>query len=422
MLDLKFIRENLKIVKKAIKDKHEKVNLNRLIALDEERRELVVKVDRLKHTRNVVSKEIGRLKSKGEDMSQKVAEMRKLGGEIEELDNKIRGLEKKVYDILTMVPNIPHDSVPTGTEKKNIIVSEWGSERSFDFEPLPHWELGSALDILDFAAGSKISGSNFPIYKGAGAGIERALINFMLDAHIKNGYKEIFPPFLVNRDSMFGTGQLPKLEEDMYICEVDDLFLNPTAEVPLINIHRNEILKGENLPIKYVGYTACFRREAGSYGKETRGLLRVHQFNKVELIKFTTPETSYEELETLLSDATRILQQLEIPYRVSLLASGEMSFASAKTYDIEVWAPGVKKWLEVSSVSNCTDFQARRAGIRFRRKKGEKAEFVHILNGSGVATPRTLTAILEHYQNRDGSITIPKVLRPYMNGAAKIKH
>lgn len=422
MLDLKFIRENLKIVKKAIKDKHEKVNLNRLIALDEERRELVVKVDRLKHTRNVVSKEIGRLKSKGEDMSQKVAEMRKLGGEIEELDNKIRGLEKKVYDILTMVPNIPHDSVPTGTEKKNIIVSEWGSERSFDFEPLPHWELGSALDILDFAAGSKISGSNFPIYKGAGAGIERALINFMLDAHIKNGYKEIFPPFLVNRDSMFGTGQLPKLEEDMYICEVDDLFLNPTAEVPLINIHRNEILKGENLPIKYVGYTACFRREAGSYGKETRGLLRVHQFNKVELIKFTTPETSYEELETLLSDATRILQQLEIPYRVSLLASGEISFASAKTYDIEVWAPGVKKWLEVSSVSNCTDFQARRAGIRFRRKKGEKAEFVHILNGSGVATPRTLTAILEHYQNRDGSITIPKVLRPYMNGAAKIKH
>lgn len=422
MLDLKFIRENLKIVKKAIKDKHEKVNLNRLIALDEERRELVVKVDRLKHTRNVVSKEIGRLKSKGEDMSQKVAEMRKLGGEIEELDNKIRGLEKKVYNILTMVPNIPHDSVPTGTEKKNIIVSEWGSERSFDFEPLPHWELGSALDILDFAAGSKISGSNFPIYKGAGAGIERALINFMLDAHIKNGYKEIFPPFLVNRDSMFGTGQLPKLEEDMYICEVDDLFLNPTAEVPLINIHRNEILKGENLPIKYVGYTACFRREAGSYGKETRGLLRVHQFNKVELIKFTTPETSYEELETLLSDATRILQQLEIPYRVSLLASGEISFASAKTYDIEVWAPGVKKWLEVSSVSNCTDFQARRAGIRFRRKKGEKAEFVHILNGSGVATPRTLTAILEHYQNRDGSITIPKVLRPYMNGAAKIKH
>lgn len=422
MLDLKFIRENLKIVKKAIKDKHEKVNLNRLIALDEERRVLVVKVDSLKHTRNVVSKEIGRLKSKGEDMSQKVAEMRKLGGEIEELDNKIRGLEKKVYDILTMVPNIPHDSVPTGTEKKNIIVSEWGSERSFDFEPLPHWELGSALDILDFAAGSKISGSNFPIYKGAGAGIERALINFMLDAHIKNGYKEIFPPFLVNRDSMFGTGQLPKLEEDMYICEVDDLFLNPTAEVPLINIHRNEILKGENLPIKYVGYTACFRREAGSYGKETRGLLRVHQFNKVELIKFTTPETSYEELETLLSDATRILQQLEIPYRVSLLASGEMSFASAKTYDIEVWAPGVKKWLEVSSVSNCTDFQARRAGIRFRRKKGEKAEFVHILNGSGVATPRTLTAILEHYQNRDGSITIPKVLRPYMNGAAKIKH
>jgi len=422
MLDLKFIRENLKIVKKAIKDKHEKVNLNRLIALDEERRELVVKVDRLKHTRNVVSKEIGRLKSKGEDMSQKVAEMRKLGGEIEELDNKIRGLEKKVYDILTMVPNIPHDSVPTGTEKKNIIVSERGSERSFDFEPLPHWELGSALDILDFAAGSKISGSNFPIYKGAGAGIERALINFMLDAHIKNGYKEIFPPFLVNRDSMFGTGQLPKLEEDMYICEVDDLFLNPTAEVPLINIHRNEILKGENLPIKYVGYTACFRREAGSYGKETRGLLRVHQFNKVELIKFTTPETSYEELETLLSDATRILQQLEIPYRVSLLASREISFASAKTYDIEVWASGVKKWLEVSSVSNCTDFQARRAGIRFRRKKGEKAEFVHILNGSGVATPRTLTAILEHYQNRDGSITIPKVLRPYMNGAAKIKH
>lgn len=422
MLDLKFIRENLKIVKKAIKDKHEKVNLNRLIALDEERRELVVKVDRLKHTRNVVSKEIGRLKSKGEDMSQKVAEMRKLGGEIEELDNKIRGLEKKVYDILTMVPNVPHDSVPTGTEKKNIIVSEWGSERSFDFEPLPHWELGSALDILDFAAGSKISGSNFPIYKGAGAGIERALINFMLDAHIKNGYKEIFPPFLVNRDSMFGTGQLPKLEEDMYICEADDLFLNPTAEVPLINIHRNEILKGENLPIKYVGYTACFRREAGSYGKETRGLLRVHQFNKVELIKFTTPETSYEELETLLPDATRILQQLEIPYRVSLLASREISFASAKTYDIEVWAPGVKKWLEVSSVSNCTDFQARRAGIRFRRKKREKAEFVHILNGSGVATPRTLTAILEHYQNRDGSITIPKVLRPYMNGAAKIKH
>lgn len=420
MLDLKFIRENLKIVKKAIKDKNEKVNLNRLMALDEQRRESVVKVDKLKHTRNIVSKEIGRLKSKGEDASQKVAEMKKVGGEIGRLDDKIRELEKEAYDILIRIPNIPHDSVPVGTEKKNLIVSEWGSERSFDFEPQAHWELGNALGILDFGAASKISGSNFPAYKGAGARIERALINFMLDSHTKNGYTEIFPPFLVSRDSMFGTGQLPKLEEDMYICEVDDLFLNPTAEVPLINMHRNEILNGENLPIKYVGYTACFRREAGSYGKETRGLLRVHQFNKVELIKFTTPETSYQELETLLSDATRILQQLEIPYRVSLLASGEMSFASAKTYDIEVWAPGVKKWLEVSSVSNCTDFQARRAGIRFRKKKGEKAEFVHILNGSGVATPRTLTAILEHYQNRDGSITIPKILRPYMNGATKI--
>jgi seryl-tRNA synthetase len=416
VLDLKFLRQNPEIVVKAIKNKNESVDFDDFLKLDTKRRALIQKIEEGKQRRNILSKEIATKRTEGEDAGELMVSTRDLSTEIKELEKELKSFEDKIHEILVRIPNIPHSSVPTG-EDTNSVVREGGEKREFDFKPLPHWELGSALDILDFPSAAKVCGSNFPSYKGVGARLERALINFMLDFSSRRGYTEIFPPFLANRSSMFATGQLPKLENDMYLIEEDDLFLIPTAEVPVTNIHREQILRPDELPIQYAAYTACFRREAGSYGADTKGLLRVHQFNKVELVKFTTPESSYDELERMLDDACAVLEALGIPYRVSLLCTGELSFASAKTYDVEAWAPGVQRYLEVSSVSNFEDFQARRAEIRFRRAAGEKAEFVHTLNGSAVATPRTFAAIIENYQRKDGTVEVPQVLVPYIGVA-----
>ncbi len=413
VLELKFLRENPEVVRKAISNKNESVDFDRFLQIDSKRRMLIKKIDDGKHNKNALSKKVGVKRAKGEDATELMNVTRDLSKEIRNFEKELKAIEEETHEIIVRVPNIPHSSVPVG-EDTNAIVKEVGRKPEFDFKPLPHWELGSALDILDFPSAAKICGSNFPSYKGLGARLERALINFMLDFNSKRGSTEIFPPFLANRDSMFATGQLPKLEDDMYRIEEDDLFLNPTGEVPVTNMHRNQILKLENLPVKYEAYTACFRREAGSYGADTRGLLRVHQFNKVELVKFTAPETSYQELESMLEDVCAVMEMLEIPYRVLLLCTGELSFASAKTYDVEAWASGTGRYLEVSSVSNFEDFQARRAGIRLRRTAGQKAEFVHTLNGSAMATPRTFAAIVENYQKKDGSIEVPKVLIPYM--------
>ena len=415
MLDLKFIRENPELVKQAVRNKGEKADVDRLLQLDELRRRKMKEADELKHRRNTVSKEIGRLKKEGKDASDLLREMSEVAQKIRRLDDEIAELEKQIREILIWIPNIPHPSVPIGDESANQEVKSWGKKPEFDFEPKPHWELAERLDLVDFERGAKLSGSNFVVFKGWGARLERALINFMLDLHIqKHGFTEISPPFVVKREIMFGTGQLPKLEEDMYRIEQDDLFLIPTAEVPVTNLFQNEILDGTRLPIYYTAYTPCFRREAGSYGRETRGLIRIHQFDKVELVKFVRPEDSYDELEKLLQNAEEVLQLLNLPYRVVVLASGDLSFAAAKCYDIEVWAPGVGKYLEVSSVSNFEDFQARRANIRFRRTPDARPEFVHTLNGSGLALPRTVIAILENYQTDEGTVIVPEVLRPYM--------
>jgi seryl-tRNA synthetase len=413
MLELNFLRGNPELVRKAISDKGEDADFDRFLEIDADRRELIRKMDDAKHRRNKLSKEIGVQRGKGQDTAGLMTVTRKLSKEIKTLERELKTLEDETQEVLIRIPNIPHLTVPTNKDE-NAIVKEKGTKPQFDFEPLPHWELGGALDILDFPSGARVCGSNFPSYKGLGARLERALINFMLDFNSDRGYTEIFPPFLVNRSSMFATGQLPKLEDDMYLIEEDDLFLNPTAEVPVTNIHREQVVRLEDLPTKYVAYTACFRREAGSYGADTKGLLRVHQFNKVELVKFTTPETSYTELDTMLDDVCAVMEALNLPYRVVLLCTGELSFASAKTYDVEVWAPGVQKYLEVSSVSNFEAFQARRADIRFRRAPGKKAEFVHTLNGSAVATPRTFAAIIENCQKKNGTVRIPEVLVPYM--------
>ncbi len=422
MLDLRFIRENFELVKEGIKNKGEKVAIDNFLELDKNRRQIVSEVDNLKHRRNLVSDEIGKLKKENKDARDLILEMKTVSEKIKILDSKIQNIENEIYNIIITIPNIPHPSVPVGDESHNKLIKSWGEIQEYDFPLKDHLELGKDLDILDFLRASKISGGGFPLYKGLGARLERALINFMLDLHIdKHGYTEIFPPFLANRESMFGTGQLPKLEEDMYLCSSDDIFLIPTAEVPLTNIHRNEILDVSKLPLYYTAYSACFRREAGSYGKDTKGFLRVHQFNKVEMVKIVKPETSYDELETLLKDAEEVLQLLELPYRVVVLASGDLSFAGAKCYDIEIWAPAEKKFLEVSSCSNFEDFQARRTGIRFRRTKGSKSEFVHTLNGSGVATPRLFVALLETYQTDEGSVIIPEVLRKYMGDINIIK-
>ncbi|MDZ7315373.1 MAG: serine--tRNA ligase [candidate division KSB1 bacterium] len=415
MLDLKFIRENPEIVRKAIRDKRATVDLDAFLALDARRRELIGKVESARAEQNKVTQQISVMKKAGQDASAVIAEMGRLSDEIRVMNDELRRVEAELYELHIRIPNIPHESVPVGTEKDNVVVKQWGELPKLDFKPLPHWEIAEKLGLIDFARASRMSGSFFVSYRGLGAKLERALINFMIDLHVgKHGYTEVFPPFVVKREAMFGTGQLPKLEEDMYRCELDDLFLIPTAEVPVTNLHREEVLEGDELPIKYTAYTPCFRREAGAYGKDTRGLMRIHQFDKVEMVKFVKPETSWDELESLLRDAEEVLQLLELPYRVVTLATGDLSFSAAKCYDIEVYAAGLDRWLEVSSCSNFTDFQARRANIRFRREKGAKPEYVHTLNGSGIALPRTVIAILENYQTDEGRVIVPKVLRPYM--------
>lgn len=422
MLDLKFIRENPDKVREAIKNKKEKLDLDIILNLDERRRKILLEAESLKQKRNEYSKIIAQMKKEGKNKDKEIAQMKTVSDRITVLDQNLREVEQQLEQWLLRVPNIPHSSVPVGQDESvNKLVKEWGEIKKFDFKLLPHWELGQILGILDFHRASKISGSGFILFTGKGALLERALINFMLDLHTqKHGYKEIFPPFLVNRDSMTGTGQLPKLEEDMYLLKNDDYFLIPTAEVPVTNLHRDEVLKAEDLPIYYSAYTACFRREAGAYGKETKGMIRVHQFDKVELVKIVEPQKSYEELEKLLQNAEEVLQLLSLPYRVRLLCTGDLSFAAAKCYDIEVWAPGMEKYLEVSSNSNFEDFQARRMSIKYKPTPNSKPEFVHTLNGSGVALPRTVIGILENYQTAKGTVVIPDVLRPYMHGISEL--
>jgi len=418
MLDINFIRNNPDKVKQAIALKHENAaGIDQILEVDTQRRSMIHACEQLKSKRNEKSKEVSELKKKGQDASSIIEETKKIGDDIKSIEEKQKELDSQITNLMLRIPNIPAADVPIGKdEKDNVVIKAWGQRKTFDFTPLPHWELGSILNILDTERASKISGSGFILLKGLGAKLERALFSFMLDVHTsEHGYTELFPPFLVTRTTMTGTGQLPKLEEDMYRTAADDLFLVPTAEVPVTNIHRDEILSYKDLPIYYTAYTPCFRREAGSYGKDTRGIIRVHQFNKVELVKLVRPETSYDELESLLGNAERILQLLGLEYRVAKLSTGDMSFAAAKCYDIEVWAPGVGKFLEVSSCSNFEDFQARRINIRFRDEDG-KLRFVHTLNGSGLALPRTVIALLETYQQKDGSVIIPDVLQHYMGG------
>ncbi|MFQ5453624.1 MAG: serine--tRNA ligase [Candidatus Zixiibacteriota bacterium] len=416
MLDLKFIRNNVEKVKRAIELKNDQADVDKLIELDVDKRKILIKVEELKHQRNTVSEEIGKMKKQKQDASEAIAKMRKVSNNIKELDEQVKRLDEQIYEISIRIPNIPHSSVPEGKdETANVEVKKWGILPEIDFQPLPHWEVGEKLGIIDLAGGSKVSGSFFINYVGLGARLQRALISFMLDLHIeKHGYTEVYPPYIVNRESMFGTGQLPKMEEDMYHASVDDLFLIPTAEVPVTNLLRDQVLMGEKLPVRYTAYTPCFRREAGTHGKDTRGLIRIHQFDKVEMVNFVKPESSYNELETLLTNAEEVLQLLDLPYRVLSLATGDLSFAAAKCYDIEVWAAGIGNWLEVSSCSNFEDFQARRTNIRFKRTPSSKPEYVHTLNGSGLALPRTVIAILENYQTDEGTIIVPQVLRKYM--------
>lgn len=418
MLDIRLIRENPDFVKEKLKQRNENTKvISDILEIDKERLELIKKTETLKELRNKVSKEIGAMKAKKEDASEKIAEMTKVSDEIKSLDESLKQLDEKIQNYLYYIPALPADGVPYGkSAEDNIEVRISGEKKNFIFKVKDHIELGKSLDILDFERGAKISGSGFPLYKGKGAGLERALINFMLDTHISKGYKEVLTPVLVNRESMEAAEKIPKFEEDMYYIGADDLFAIPTAEVPIINIHRNEILKPEELPLKYCGFTNCFRREAGSYGKDTKGFLRVHQFNKVELINFCTAETSYEETEKMLNDACSILDAMKIHYRVIELCTGDLGFSASKCYDIEVWSYAENKWLEASSVSNCTDFQSRRALIRYKKpvEGGKsKTEFLHILNGSGLATSRLMVALLEANQTEKGNIEVPEVLRKY---------
>jgi seryl-tRNA synthetase len=415
MLDVRFVRENIDTFKKSLKNREYILPLDDFLTIEEKRRSLQRESEELRNKRNVVTDEIAVLKNNGQDASQRIEEMKSVSQKIKELDEKIKVLEKKINDFLMNVPNIPHESVPVGKdEMDNVEVRRWGEPKQFDFEPLNHWDIGEILEIIDFERASKIAGARFSLMKGLGAKLERALMNFMLDLNTSKGYKEVFPPIIVNRESMTGTGQLPKFVHELFIISDPEFYLIPTAEVPVTNIHRNEILSEKNLPIYYTAYTPCFRREAGSYGKDVRGLIRQHQFNKVELVKFVKPEDSYNELESLTKDAEDILQKLDFPYRVVALCTGDLGFAASKTYDLEVWLPGQQRYREVSSCSNFTDFQARRANIRFKREGKKGTEFVHTLNGSGLAIGRTLVAILENYQQKDGSVVVPEVLRPYM--------
>lgn len=416
MLDIKFIRDNTDKVEQALKNRGAAVGLDEFLRLEKERRELLQEVEALKSRRNAVSQEISQMKKAGQNADDRIAEMRGVGDRISEMDAKVRDVEKALADIVLTIPNLPHASVPVGAdEESNQEVRRWGEPRQFDFDPLAHWDVGEKLGILDFERGGKVTGARFTFYRGLGSRLERALINFMLDLHTReHGYVEFFPPFIVNGDSMVGTGQLPKFGQDMFKLEGLDYYLIPTAEVPVTNYHRQEILDAKDLPYYYTAYSACFRAEAGAAGRDTRGLIRQHQFNKVEMVKFTAPEDSYEELEKLTANAEKVLQLLGLPYRVMLLCTGDMGFSSAKTYDLEVWLPSFQKYREISSCSNFEDFQARRADIKFRREAKAKPEYVHTLNGSGVAIGRTVSAILENYQQADGSVVVPEVLRPYM--------
>ncbi len=418
MLDLKFIKDNPDQVIKGVKNKGVDLSLDELLAQDEKRRQILQEAETLKRERNKANDEISALKRSGKDATGKIESMKSISQKIGDLDTKVVDFERIILNLLLRIPNIPHSSVHVGGPKDNRIIKEWGQKPTFVFTPKGHLELGENLGYFSFARAGKISGSGFALFTGPGARLERALINFMMDFHTaKHGYTEVLPPYLVNAASMTGTGQLSNLEEDMYRLKNDDLFLIPTAEVPVTNIHRDEILEEDKLPVKYAAYSACFRREAGSYGKETKGLTRIHQFDKVELVKLAHPEKSFEELETLRRDAEEVLELLGLPYRVLLLASGDMSFSAAKCYDLEVWAPGTGKWLEVSSCSNFTDYQSRRINIRYRPKGGGKPALVHTLNASGVALPRTVIAILENFQQADGSVALPKVLEPYLKSA-----
>jgi seryl-tRNA synthetase len=416
MLDLKFVRSNLDSMKEMLKTRGYDLDISRFETLDKERRARLTLLEDLRHRRNQVSDEIALMKKNGEDASSVIAEMKTVSSNIKEKEKELPLFVDELNKMLMIIPNMPHESVPIGKdETDNPVIRTWGEIREMDFEALPHWEIGEKLGILDFARAAKIAGARFALYLGLGARLERALINFMLDIHTKeHGYTEILPPFMVNSDSMIGTGQLPKFKEDLFKIEGWDFYLIPTAEVPLTNIHREEVLSEDQLPVYYVSHTPCFRSEAGSYGKDTRGLIRQHQFNKVELVKFTRPEESYDELEKLTRNAEEILRRLELPYRVITLCTGDLGFSAAKTYDLEAWLPGQGLYREISSCSNFTDFQARRAGIRFKRKGAKGTELVNTLNGSGLAVGRTLVAILENYQQADGSVRIPEALRPYM--------
>ncbi|MFF2450799.1 serine--tRNA ligase [Neobacillus sp. NPDC058068] len=424
MLDIKVLRANFSEVKEKLQHRGEDLtDFGQFEELDLKRRELIVETEKLKSRRNEVTQQVAALKRDKQDADHLIKEMREVGDQIKTLDDELRGVEETLEQLLLSIPNIPHESTPIGeTEDDNVEIRNWGEVREFEFEAKPHWDVADHLGILDFERAGKVTGSRFVFYKGLGARLERALMSFMLDLHIdEHGYTEILPPYLVNRASMTGTGQLPKFEEDAFLIENEDYFLIPTAEVPVTNLYRDEILSGDQLPIRYAAYSACFRSEAGSAGRDTRGLIRQHQFNKVELVKFVKPEDSYEELEKLTNDAERVLQLLELPYRVLSMCTGDLGFTAAKKYDIEVWIPSYGTYREISSCSNFEAFQARRANIRFRRDPKAKPEHVHTLNGSGLAIGRTVAALLENYQQADGSVVIPTVLRPYMGGRAVIK-
>ncbi|MGN9166296.1 serine--tRNA ligase [Tissierellaceae bacterium HCP3S3_D8] len=423
MLDIRRIRTNAEEVKKALKKRHGDYPIDKVLELDEKRRKIIIEVEEKKAKQNQVSKEIPKLKKEGKDVSEVLEEMKGLSDEVKELDIEIKEIDGTIKDLLLTIPNTPHETVIEGlSDEDNVEIRKFGTPREFDFEPKAHWDLGTDLGILDFERASKITGTRFSIFKGLGAKLERAIVSFMLELHTsEHGYTEMLTPFMVNRDSMIGTGQLPKFEQDMFHLPGKDYFLVPTAEVPLTNLHRDEILEEKDLPIYYTGYTPCFRQEAGAAGRDTRGLIRNHQFDKVELVKLSKPEDSYEELEKLTNNAEEVLKRLGIPYRVVMLSTGDLGFSSAKTYDIEVWMPSYGRYVEISSCSNFEDFQARRANLRYRREDTGKVEYVHTLNGSGLAVGRTFAAIVENCQQLDGSIKIPEVLRPYLNNIDTIK-
>ncbi len=417
MISIELIRKNPDKVKQAMRNRGADVDIDLIISLDAEKRKLQKSLDDLKAEKNRVSKLIGQYKREGKDTTELFQSIKGKGEKIKELEEILKSRDKELKDLLYRIPNIPHESTPVGeNETFNKEIRRWGKIREFDFEPLAHWDIGTSLNILDFERASKIVGARFVVYKGLGAKLERALINFMLDTHVENGYTEILPPFIAKAESLYGTGNLPKFEEDLFKLRDTDWYLIPTAEVPLTNLHRGEIIEEEKLPIRYVAYTPCFRSEAGSYGRDVRGIIRQHQFNKVELMTYAHPEDSYNELEFLTAEASKILELLELPYRVMALSTGDLGFSSAKTYDLEVWMPGQDRFVEISSCSNFEEFQARRAKIRFKDSKDKKNKFVHTLNGSALAVGRTVAAILENYQTKDGRVKIPEVLKPYFNG------